>query len=372
MPLAGGASSNPVREQRFAGVRSILEKAVADRVFPGAAFGVLHRGSVVALDSVGRFTYDSGAPAVHAETVFDLASVSKVMATTSAAMLLVDRGKLDLDARLGDVLPGFVIGMEPGSGKERVTLRMLLAHTSGLPAYETLFRDCSTPEALVRAILRMPLEARPGARTEYSDFGFILLGKAVEIVAYQRLDTFCAREIFAPLGLSATRFRPSAEARSLIPPTENDTTFRHRVIQGEVQDENCFVLGGVAGHAGLFANVRDVLTFAECILAEGRTQDGRQLFRSETVDRFATHQNPADPQSRGLGWDVPTPGSSSGRYFGPRSIGHLGYSGCSLWIDRDQQLAVALLTNRTWPDRSNQAIKQLRPAFHDAVVEALR
>jgi CubicO group peptidase (beta-lactamase class C family) len=372
MPPEVEAFSKTSLGHPFANVRSVLDKAVAERTFPGAAYGVLHQGSMVALDATGRFTYDTSAPAVHPDTVFDLASLTKVLATTAAAMLLVDRGKLDLDARLGDILPGFVIGMSPGSGKEQVTLRMLLAHTSGLPAYETLFRNCSTADALLRATLQLPLQAKPGTRTEYSDFGFILFGKVIEVLAYQRLDKFCAREIFQPLGLGTTRFRPPQETRHLIPPTEDDPTFRGRVIQGEVQDENCSVLGGVAGHAGLFANARDVLSFAQCILAGGRAPDGHQLFKAETVDLFTRREGSATDDARALGWDVPTQGSSSGRYFGPRSIGHLGYSGCSLWIDPDQELAVVLLTNRTWPDRSNQAIKQVRPVFHDAVVEALR
>ncbi len=151
---------------------------------------------------------DAASPAVTPATVFDLASVTKVVATTAAAMLLVDRGLLDLDARLGDILPGFVIGMAPGSGKERVTLRMLLAHSSGMVGWAPLFRNCATPDALLRAILRLPLEAQPGARTEYSDFGFILLGKVIELLTHTPLDVFCAREIFAPLGLAHTRFCP--------------------------------------------------------------------------------------------------------------------------------------------------------------------
>jgi CubicO group peptidase (beta-lactamase class C family) len=371
MPSQAVANA-PSAAERFASPRAVLEQAIAQRAFPGAAYGILHRGDIAALDAAGRFTYDPASPLVVPETVFDLASVTKVVATTAAAMLLVDRGQLDLDARLGDIVPGFVIGMEHGSGKERVTLHMLLAHTAGLPAYETLFRTCSTPDALLRATLQLKLEAQPGTRTEYSDFGFILLGKVIEILSGQHLDTFCAREIFVPLGLTTARFRPPEEARSSIPPTEDDPSFRHRVIQGKVQDENCFVLGGVAGHAGLFANVQDLLHFAQCLLSEGRTREGQQLFRPETVALFATRQTTPDGKSRALGWDVPTEPSSSGRYFGPRSIGHLGYSGCSLWIDPDQELAVALLTNRTWPDRSNNAIKQIRPAFHDAVVEALR
>ena len=351
--------------------RAVVERAIAERAFPGAVWGVLHHGEGVALEAAGRFTYDEDAPAVRPETVFDLASLTKVLATTAAAMLLADRGKLDLDARLGDILPGFVVGMEPGSGKLRVTLRMLLAHISGLPGYAPLFQTCPTPEALLRAALALRLEARPGERTEYSDIGFILLGKVIEVLSGEPLDRFCAREIFAPLRMDSTRFRPPIFVRSQILPTENDTGFRGRVIQGEVQDENAYAMGGVSGHAGLFANVRDLLRFAACILARGRTAEGRQLFSPETVERFATRPEGGRGEGRALGWDVPTPGGSSGRHFGPRSIGHLGFSGTSLWIDPDQNLAVVLLTNRTWPDRANQAIKQVRPLFHDAVVEGL-
>ena len=354
---------------RFAAARSILTQAIVRRAFPGCAWGVLHRGRIAAIEAAGRFTYEAQSPMVDPGTVFDLASVTKVLATTAAAMLLYDRGVLDLDARLGDILPGFIVGMVRGSGKERVTLRMLLAHCSGLPGYVPLFRDASTPEALVRAALQLPLEAEPGSRTEYSDIGFILLGKALELLARQRLDRLCEGEIFSPLGLKTARFRPPAEMRTSIPPTENDTSFRCRVIQGEVQDENCFVLGGVSGHAGVFANVEDLLLFAQAILARGRTPTGEQLFRPETVDLFTTRQGEG-AAARALGWDVPTPPSSSGRCFGPRSVGHLGYAGTSLWIDPDRQLGVVLLTNRTWPDRAGNAIREVRPAFHDAVVEA--
>jgi serine-type D-Ala-D-Ala carboxypeptidase len=356
----------------LAPARAVLEQAVRNRAFPGAAFGVLHRRRVTALDAIGRFTYDEDAPAVEAATVFDLASVSKVVATTPVAMILHERGLLDLNARLGDILPRFVIGMEPGSGKERVLLRMLLAHSSGLPGYVKFFETCATPDALLRAALQLPLEATPGSRTEYSDPGYILLGKALEVLAGEPLEAFCVREIFTPLGLTSTCFRPSAASRSAIPPTEDDTWFRKRVIQGEVQDENASVLGGVAGHAGVFSNVPDLLRFAQAILDGGRSESGQQVFSPATLDLFAAHRATADGKSRALGWDVPTPPSSSGQFFGPRSIGHLGYAGTSLWIDPDQGLAVALLTNRTWPDRSSDAIRQIRPAFHDAVIQALR
>jgi serine-type D-Ala-D-Ala carboxypeptidase len=355
------------RGGRLDAAHAVVDRAIAEQAFPGAAWGVLYRAEVIALEAAGRFTYDENARAVRPETVFDLASLTKVAATTAAAMLLVDRGRLDLDAKLGDILPGFVVGMEPGSGKERVTLRMLLAHTSGLPGYAPLFQRCGTSEALLRAALALKLEARPGERTEYSDIGFILLGKALEVLGGELLDRLCAREIFAPLGMETARFCPPAGARREIPPTENDTWFRGRVIQGEVQDENAWVMGGVSGHAGLFANARDLLRFAACILAQGRTADGRQLFQAETVARFAARQG----EGRALGWDLPTAPSATGRHFGPQSIGHLGFAGNSLWIDPDRDLAVVLLTNRTWPDRSNRQIRAVWPLFHDAVVEGL-
>uniref|UniRef100_UPI00131B3DB7 serine hydrolase domain-containing protein n=1 Tax=Acidobacterium sp. S8 TaxID=1641854 RepID=UPI00131B3DB7 len=256
-------------------------------------------------------------------------------------------------------------------GKEHVTMRMLLAHSSGLPAYARLFEQHTSANALLRACLQMPLEAAPGARADYSDIGFILLGKALEVLSGDHLSRFFQREIFTPLELASACFCPSIQIRPQIPPTVNDTEFRKRVIQGEVHDEHAFVLGGCAGHAGLFANSLDVLKFAACILNHGRTAEGQQLFRPSTVQLFATRQIEPQGTSRALGWDTPTMPSSSGQFFSKDSIGHLGYTGASLWIDPQRKLAVVLLTNRTWPDRSSKLIQQVRPAFHDAVVASL-
>ncbi len=359
------------QRSRFAAAYSILQDAIDAKAFPGAAFGVLYEDVIIALDGVGRFTYEPDSPAVAAPTVYDLASVSKVVATTAMAMLLYDRGQLDLDSPVGEVLPGFIVGAEAPRLRAQVSLRHLLAHSSGLPAYARLFDQHSTPAALFAACLQMPLEVPPGTRAEYSDIGFILLGKALEVLARESLDSFCHREIFAPLGMTTTRYRPPPSWRALIPPTVNDTAFRHRVIQGEVHDENCSVLGGVSGHAGLFSNALDVLNFAGCVLASGNAPDGRPIFRQSTIEVFSSRQSPPADSSRALGWDTPSGESSSGHHFSRRSIGHLGYTGASLWIDLDRQLAIVLLTNRTWPDRSNQAIRTVRPAFHDAVTEAL-
>ena len=373
--------------ERFCAAREVLERAVAEHAFPGAAYGLLLRGEVVALDAVGRFTYDPSSPEVTPGTVFDLASITKVMATTAMAMLLYDRGRvgsgdrdrargqnrgvLDLDACLGDILPGFVVGMEPGSHKERVTLRMLLAHSSGLPGYARLYEDHHTPQALLRAALRIPIEAAPGKRAEYSDIGFILLGKALEILSGDLAGRFFWREIATPLGFETARFCPPEDWRQQIPPTEDDRVYRRRVIQGEVQDENCYTLGGVAGHAGLFSNALDVLRFAACILAEGRTPDGSQLFQPDTVKLFATRQSEPLGTTRALGWDTPSEPSSSGKHFTETSIGHLGYAGTSLWIDPKRELAVVLLSNRTWHDRANTAIQTVRPTFHDALAAGI-
>lgn len=358
---AGKASS-------FGHVYDVLADAIAAHAFPGCAFGVLANGAVVLQDALGASTYDDDAFPIAPETVYDIASVSKVVATTAAAMLLVQRELLDLDAALGELLPGFVVGREFGARARHVTLRHLLAHNSGLPGYVELFRTASTADALLRACLQLPIEADPGTRAEYSDPGFILLGKALEVLTRESLAPWVRREIFKPLQLDATSFNPLPRNRPDIPPTEIDETFRHRPIQGEVQDENAWVMNGVAGQAGVFSNVPDLLRFAGEVLAAGNHDDS--LFRKEIVEQFAKRQGPVG-SSRALGWDTPSENSSAGRHFSKDSIGHLGFSGCSLWIDLDAQIAVVLLTNRTWPDRKSQLIRNLRPAFHDAVREAL-
>jgi|SRR5665213_2485790 len=360
-----------ISDPKFGVAYRVLEDAIATGAFPGCAFGVLVNGEVVIQDARGRFTYEESSPPVTSGTVFDLASVSKVVATTAIAMLLYQRGQLDLDAKLGDMLPEFVRGREPDDPAHRVMLRHLLAHNSGLPAYVEFFRTALTPADLRNACMRLKLEAEPGTRADYSDPGFILLGKALEAAMGEALDAFSKREIFRPLGMEATCYCPAHEIWSAIPPTEEDAAFRNRRIQGEVQDENAWVLGGVAGHAGLFSNVPDVLRFAGELLGSLADDSAENnLFQATVVNIFGNRQGPGD-SSRALGWDTPSADSSSGCYFSPRSIGHLGYSGCSLWIDLEARLAVALLTNRTWPDRKSLLIRQVRPAFHDAIHQAI-
>jgi CubicO group peptidase (beta-lactamase class C family) len=296
---------------------------------------------------------------------------------------------------------------------------MLLAHSSGLPAYEKLFLKAHSRDELLFAAFTTPLSADPGTRAAYSDIGFITLGAALERIAQEPLDIFCQREIFGPLAMTNTTFKPPHEAHLKIPPTADErdgekcgagaparempasspppsvsqarSTFRNRIIQGEVQDENASVLGGVAGHAGLFSTAEDLARFAHAILQYQtfhfedaganptasretlRSSDviSKPILRPETIALFTRRESTPAGTTRALGWDTPSAPSQSGKHFGPRSYGHLGYTGTSLWIDPDRQLSITLLTNRTWPDCSNQAIKQIRPKFHDAIIEAL-
>jgi len=357
------APAHQQQDARFARAFDILRQAIEARGFPAASLAVTRRGELIARRALGRFTYEPSAPEVTPDTLFDLASVTKVIATTAMAMILYERGVLDLEAPVAGIIPEFAGG---DSRRQEITLHMLLAHSSGLPAYEKLYLRARTREELLRAAFAAPLTADPGVHAEYSDIGFIVLGAVLERLADDSLDRFCQREILGPLGMAHTVFNPPPAWRSSIPPTADDRTFRGRIIQGEVQDENASVLGGVAGHAGLFSTAEDVASFAHAMLS-----GGRPIVRPETVSLFTRRGSSPEGSSRALGWDTPSSPSQSGRYLSPKSFGHLGYTGTSLWIDPERELSVTLLTNRTWPDCENQAIKEVRPRFHDAIIEAL-
>jgi len=368
------------QDELFSSAFGILREAIAQRVFPCASVAVTFDGQLRALRALGRFTYDADSPEVMPATIFDLASLTKPAATTSMAMILYERGLVELDAPVAGTVPEFRSTKDPR--RKTITFRMLLAHSSGLPAYEKLFVRAGSREELLRAAFASPLTADPGTRAEYSDIGFIVLAVALERIPQESLDSFCRREVFGQLAMGNTAFNPPQEMRSQIPPTADErreegepsagasdkprSTFRNRIIQGEVQDENAYVLGGVAGHAGLFSTAEDLARFANAMLLGGAT-----IVRPETVALFTARQKQPPGTSRALGWDTPSNPSQSGKYFGFTSYGHLGYTGTSLWIDPERKLSITLLTNRTWPDCSNRAIKQLRARFHDAVVEAL-
>jgi len=360
-------------QERFAEALRVLERAVESRAFPGCCCGVLAGGAVVLEAGFGWFEFNCTSRAVELGTRWDIASITKVAATTAMAMLLVQRGRLDLEAPVGQLLPEFLAG-RIGADRamaERVLVRHLLAHSTGLPGYARLFAESRTAEETRRKCLLLALEAEPGVRAEYSDPGFMILGWLLEAVAGERLEAFVRREVLEPLGMRSTGFYPARSERVGIAPSEWDAELRLRRIQGEVQDENAWMLGGVAGHAGLFSTVGDLLLLAGELIQAAKDTSGR-LFKAETVARFAERQPPAG-STRALGWDTPAEeGSSAGGGFSGHTIGHLGFSGCSLWIDLEAEAGMVLLTNRTWPDRANQAIRAVRPAFHDAVWRGLR
>jgi CubicO group peptidase (beta-lactamase class C family) len=398
------ADATADQQRRFAHAFGLIEEAISRRIFPGAVLAVASRGQLVAWQPFGRFTYEPDSPEVRRETIWDLASLTKPIATVSMAMLLFERGQLPLDAPVVQFLPRFASWSSddaagaphpPAAGeygevagcaieasqpawRQAVTIAMLLAHSSGLPAHRKLYLQALGREAIQLAASRLLLEAQPGIRVAYSDIGFIILGELLESIGREPLDLFCQREIFSPLSLRMS-FTPHPSVRMNIPPTANDLDYRLRVIQGEVNDENAGAMGGQAPHAGLFSDALSVARFAECLL-----RGGSPLFRPATVALFTARQTallagsaalPVAPvpagTSRTLGWDTPSPPSQSGTLFSARSFGHLGYTGTSLWCDPERQLSVTLLTNRTWPDSSNQNIKLLRPLLHDAVLRTL-
>ena len=362
--LSDFASQDEVFRRGFA----MLQQAVAGRAFPCTSLAVTHRGKLVGLKAFGQFTFDADAPPAHPDTIFDLASLTKVMATTSMAVLLYERGLLDIEMPVVGIVPEFAHDDSGASDLRRgeVTLRMLLAHSSGLPAHLKLYERARTREEVTRLAAMTSLTNDPGRHVEYSDVGFIVLGEALMRLADERLDAFSQREVFGPLGLAHTGFNPLVEQRALIPPTLNGHGFRPRVIQGEVNDDNAAVMGGVAAHAGLFAPAEDLARFAQAIL-----DGGAPVFRRESLAFFTQRELSPAETTRTLGWDTPSQSSLAGKHFSPGSFGHLGFTGTSLWIDPERQISITLLTNRTWPDGKNVGIRQVRPEFHDAIMESL-
>jgi CubicO group peptidase (beta-lactamase class C family) len=341
---------------------SIVAGGIAAGASPGAALAVGRWGRTVHLRGYGRTDHDPRSPAVDDSTIWDMASLTKVIATTTAAMLLEEDGLLDIDRPVRDYLPEF-----DAPDKAAITVRMLLVHTGGLEAFAPLWQTLRGPQAYLEAINRRPIEAPPGTRMRYSDWDFILLAMIVERLAGEPLDAFLQRRVWTPLDMRDTGFNPSDALRSRIAPTEVDTS-RGGLVHGFVHDENAWALGGVAGHAGLFSSARDLVRFAAMLLAGGRA-NGDWLLSPTTLARWTARQEPGS--SRALGWDTPSPPSSAGRHFSPRSFGHTGFTGTSIWVDPERGLFVILLTSRVNPTRANQLHTPLRRAVADAVQRAV-
>ncbi len=363
-------------DKRLQPVYTVVENAIADKAFPGATLAVGYQGQV-AIHAFGKLSYDASGPGVTEKTRYDIASLTKVVATTTLVAKLVEGdfpGALDLDAKIDRYLPEWPISApqesrEQKEWRSKVTVRHLLTHTSGLPPFKEYWRTSKGKADTLSRIFAEPLDYEPGTKEVYSDLGIILMAEIVERLTGRTLDDLANAYIFNPLKMSDTGFRPAKKLWPLIAPTEIDNNLRHRLLQGEVHDENAFAIGGVSGHAGLFSTAPDLAAFCQMLLNGGSYAHERVLRRT-TVAQFTAPQQLSNG-TRTLGWAVPTEGGSSGHFFSARSFGHTGFTGTSIWIDPDRDLFIVLLTNRVNPTRENQKIAKIRPALHDAVMESL-
>lgn len=353
------APSVAARPPRFAGAFDEIQSWVG-RAFPGAVVAIGVQGRLVALRNFGRMSSAPDAPPMPRDAIFDLASLTKVVGTTTAAELLYDRGLLDLDRPVVAYLPAFAAA----PGHDRITVRHLLSHSSGLFTTDLLWQHSHNRQELLALIDHMPVAWIPGSHYQYRDENLILMGEIVERLSGKPLDRFLQDKAFGPLGMKDTGFNPPARRMGRIAPTEQDDVFRHRLIRGEVHDENAYVLGGVAGHAGLFSTARDLAKLAELYL-----RDGRGLLKPSTIAAFTTRQAEPPGTSRALGWDMPDPsGSFAGPRAAPDALIHTGFTGTSLYIDRKRDAFIVLLTNRVNPTRDNKRIGEARIAIHTAIL----
>jgi CubicO group peptidase (beta-lactamase class C family) len=340
-PRAVGMSA-----QRLEAIDRVVARGVRAGGYPGASVVVGRKGMAVWQKGFGTLDWArSSAPVTSDRTIYDLASLTKVVGTTTAAMILYDEGKLELDAPVSKYLPAFT-----GDFKDAVTIRHLLTHRSGLPAGRDLWRIARNPQEARLAVIDTKLACLPGRCYEYSDLGYIILGMVVENAAGQELDRFLAERVFVPLGMTDTNFRPADSVRYRIAPTEVAAP-RGYPVRGEVHDENAFALGGVAGHAGLFSTAADLSIFAQMML-NGGTYNGVRVLSDSAVRLFTRRAQ----GTRALGWDSCTGTGGCGNHLSDRAYGHTGFTGTSIWIDPDRDMFVVLLTNRV------HAAKARRPA----------
>ena len=348
----------------------VLKKAIEDKATPGATLAVGYRGKV-AIRAFGKLSYAAKSPTVKPTTMYDIASLTKVVVTTTLVAKLAEGDfavPLDLDAKVERYLPEWATGPQP-DWRHRVTVRHLLTHTSGLPAFKEYWRTSKSKQDTLTKIFAEPLEYEPGTKEVYSDLGIILVAEIIERLTGRKLDDLANSFIFSPLAMKDSMYKPPRKLWPTIAPTEIDNQYRHRLIQGEVHDENAFAIGGVSGHAGVFSTAPDLAAFCQMLL-NGGVYAHQRILRRATVAQFTTPQQ-LSGGARTLGWAVPTPGGLSGHYFSEQSFGHTGFTGTSIWIDPDRQLFVVLLTNRVHPTRENQKIQQVRRDVHDAIMQAL-
>ncbi len=358
--------AQPQQDQHFAGAFQEIEKWIGQKAFPGAVLAVGQYGKLLVLKSFGRMDYSDSAPPMPRDAIFDLASLSKVIGTTTAAEILYDRKQLDLDAPVIRYIPEFA----GTAGHEAILVRHLLSHSSGLNSRQVLWKQAHDRPGIMKLLYTLPVEWQPGTRTQYRDYNMMLMGEIVYRITGQPLDQFLARNVFRPLGMKDTGYNPAPKLIGRIPPTEQDDVLRHRLVRGVVHDENAFLMGGVSGHAGLFSSARDLAVFAQMYL-NGGTYKGKRIVSAETIHLFMERQPSPPGTTRALGWDTPVKGSFPGPLASPRAVIHTGFTGTSIYIDPERDAFIILLTNRVNPTRKNLLINQARPAIHTAILAEL-
>ena len=349
---------------------SIIENAIDQKLFPGAQIMIIKDSEILADKSFGNLTFDLNSSKVSNETIYDIASLTKVIATTPVIMKLIKKKYLNLNHEIYQFYPQF-----KGELKDKVTIKHLLTHSSGLKPYIQYFKDDkykSKGDIIDDIVSNQELIYEPGTESKYSDLGMILLMDISEKITGRKFEELVSSWILNPLDMDDSSFNPSKNLLYKIAPTEKDSIFRNTLIHGVVHDENAFIMGGVSGHAGLFSNTYDIANYAQMMLNHG-IYNGKRIFSNRSISKFTKRQNMPINSDFALGWDTPSrKGSTAGDLFSNYSYGHLGFTGTSLWIDSEQNIIIILLTNRVYPSRKKKGMYQLRRSFHNQVMETIK
>lgn len=374
------SASSQGKKYDFTTVDKIIESAISAQTFPSAVLLVGNSKEIIYQNAYGRLTYDDDAKATTLKTIYDLASVTKVIATTSAIMKLYEEGKIDLEAPVITYIPEFA-----ANNKGDITVTNLLLHNSGLTAWTPFYQTMTTAAEVKNAVFNCSKEYQTGTQTLYSDYNAFLLGEIVERVSGLRLDKYCKQNIFEPLGMADSDFLIPLSEDYRIAPTENDTYWRNQLLIGYVHDEMAAMLEGVSGNAGLFSTAPDLYKFMQMMLNRGKYPDERKmskgiyydtLIKESTVDMFTQKITGLGySNSRALGWETKAEPTkyppACGNKFSANCFGHTGYTGTSVYCDKEKNLIIIFLTNRVYPKRGNEEIRNVRPKVHDEVCRIL-
>lgn len=362
----------------FTAIDSIIISGIESHYYPGAQLLIGNGNTIIYNKCFGTQTYDSDSPLVTDNTIFDIASLTKVVATTPAIMRLYEMNQLNLDDKIIKYIPEF-----NNNKKDNITILNLLLHNSGLTAYIPFYKFYSSKKEVKEAICNLGLEYETNTYCVYSDLNFVLLQLIIEKITGENLQAYCRREIFEPLNMSSTMFNPSENLREYIAPTEYDSYWRNKQIKGEVHDETAYILGGVSGNAGLFSNALDLYKYAKMLINKGKyynpyTRGLKEeiLFKETTVEFFTTpYKNLLYKNTRSPGWETKPEQKDSripcGELISENSFGQTGYTGTSLWCDKDRNIIIIFLTNRIYPSRYNNGIKEIRPELHNLIIKTI-